>query len=519
MSDGNDGDPYEQYYRPRGGTPRGPGGPEYPSASGPGRTRPRQRPLPESLRLRPPNKHARRRRLAMIMSGVMSLVVLLTSGCVWVVVNHYSGLLKRLDVGINGHSGPRGAMNILVVGADRREGLSRKEQDELHLGHDSGQRTDTIMLVHISKDRGSASVVSLPRDSYVQIPHHGMAKINSAYSPQAYKDGGAKLTVETVEHNTGIQIDHYVEINFLGVLKIVDALGGVEICTPTPLRDMSSGINLTAGKHLLNGKQALMYVRTRHTYANQDLGRIGAQQKFISALLNKAISTGTLTNPGRLSAFLRTSLAAVRADSGFSTQQIQELAESMSGVSTDSVAFTTVPIANANYNAPGVGSSVLWDKQMTDQLFNKIKNDQPIAAEQKTKSKKKSGGQQKPKTELTVPPNRIVLQIFNGAGTAGLGAKARRELRAVGFQVPSIAKNWPSQGRRTTVVQYGPGRDDSARTVAAALPGSKMKMVPGMPSVRVILGSSYSGAERVQVSAQDSGSPDQPKTATENLCK
>lgn len=453
----------------------------------------------------------------MIMSGIMSLVVLVTSGFMWLVVNHYSGLLQRIDVGISGHSGPHGALNILLVGADRREGLSRKEQNELHLGHDAGQRTDTIMLLHVSKDRGSASIVSLPRDSYVQIPHHGMAKINSAYSPQAYKDGGAKLTVETVEHNTGIQIDHYVEINFLGVLKIVDALGGVEICTPTALRDKSSGIDLTAGKHLLNGKQALEYVRTRHTYANQDLGRIGAQQKFISALLDKAISTGTLTNPGRLSAFLRTSLAAVRADSGFSTQQIQQLAESMSGVSTDNVAFTTVPIANANYNAPGVGSSVLWDRPQAAQLFNKIKNDQPIAAEQKTKSK--SGGKQKPKNNLTVPPDRIRLEIFNGAGRAGLGKTARADLLGAGFQVPSIARNWPSQGHRTTVVEYGPGRDDSARTVAAALPGSKIKMVPGMPSVRVILGSSYSGAKQVQVSTPDSGSPNQPKTAKENLCK
>lgn len=531
MSDGNGGDPYEQYYRPRGGAPRGPGGqspgdpdrPGYPPVSDSARTRPRQRPLPEELRLRPSNnfvtmRRAKRRRALMVASGIMSLVVLLASGGAWAFTDYISGQLQKIDVGINGHSGPTGALNILLVGADRRQGLSRKEQADLHLGHDAGQRTDTIMLMHVSKNHDSVSVVSLPRDSYVHIPGHGMAKINSAYSPQAYKDGGAKLTVKTVEENTGVQIDHYVEINFIGVLKIVDALGGVEICTPTALHDTSSGINLTAGKHILNGKQALEYVRTRHTYANQDLGRIGAQQKFMSALLNKAISTGTLTNPGRLTNFLNTSLAAIRADSGFSSSAIRELAASMSGVSTDSVAFTTVPIANANYTAPGVGSSVLWDEQLKDQLFDKIKNDQPIAAQQKTKSKK-NGGQQKPKSNLTIPPNRIQLQIFNGAGTAGLGARARRDLLGVGFQVPSIAKNSPSQGHRTTLVEYGPGRGDSARTVAAAIPGSQMKMVPGMPTIRVVLGSSYSGAKQVQVSAQDSGSSDSPKTATQNLCK
>jgi len=453
----------------------------------------------------------------MFASGIMSVIVLIASGGAWAFTDYISGQLQKVDAGIEGgHSGPSGAMNILLVGADRREGLTRKEQNDLHLGHDAGQRTDTIMLMHVSKNHDSVSVVSLPRDSYVDIPGHGKNKINSAYSPQAYKDGGAKLTVKTVEQNTGVQIDHYVEVNFLGVLKIVDALGGVEICTPTALRDKSSGINLSAGKHLLNGKQALMYVRTRHTYANQDLGRVQAQQKFLSALLNKAISTGTLTNPARLTRFLNTSLAAVRADSGFSTQAIRQLAASMSGVSTDSVAFTTVPIGNANYNAPGVGSSVLWDRAQANALFSKMKNDQPIAANQKTKSKK-TGGQQK-KSNLTIPPNRIVLQVYNGAGTPGLGAKARQQLLNVGFQVPSIAKNSPSQGHPTTVIRYGPTRADSARTVAAAIPGSKLKQVPGSDEVRVILGKNYTGAKQVQVSAADSG-PDQAKTATQNLCK
>lgn len=468
------------------------------------------------MRLRVPSRQAKRQRNLMFASGIMSVVVLIASGGAWAFTDYISGKLQKVDAGIDGHSGPSGAMNILLVGADRREGLTRKEQNELHLGHDRGQRTDTIMLMHVSKNHDSVSVVSLPRDSYVTIPGHGKAKINSAYSPQAYKDGGPKLTVNTVEHNTGIEIDHYVEINFLGVLRIVDALGGVEICTPTALRDKASGINLSAGKHLLNGKQALMYVRTRHTYANQDIGRMAAQQKFLSALLNKAISTGTLTNPARLTRFLNTSLAAVRADSGFSATAIRQMAMSMSGVSTDSVAFTTVPIANANYNAPGVGSSVLWDRPEANALFSKIKNDQPIAAAQTTKGKK-SGGNKKKKSNLTIPPNRIVLQVFNGAGTPGLGSKARRDLLNTGFQVPSIAKNWPSQGHRSTVIQYGPTRTDSARTVAAAIPGAKLKKVAGYDGVRVILGKSYSGAKQVQVTAQDDGTG--PKTATQNLCK
>ena len=500
MPDGNGGDPFDSYYRPRR--------PEQ---------RPPRRPLPESPRLRQPDRHAKRQRNLMFASGIMSVVVLLASGGAWAFTDYISGKLQKVDAGIEGHSGPSGAMNILLVGADRREGLTRKEQNELHLGHDAGQRTDTIMLMHVSKNHDSVSVVSLPRDSYVDIPGHGKNKINSAYSPQAYKDGGAKLTVKTVEQNTGVQIDHYVEVNFLGVLKIVDALGGVEICTPTPLRDKASGINLSAGKHLLDGKQSLMYVRTRHTYANQDLGRVEAQQKFMSALLNKAISTGTLTNPARLTRFLNTSLAAVRADSGFTTQAIRQLAASMSGVSTDSVAFTTVPVGNANFNAPGVGSSVLWDKAQAGALFGKVKNDQPIAADQKTKSQKKSGGQQK-KSNLTIPPNRIVLQVFNGAGTPGLGAKARRQLQNVGFQVPGIAKNAPSQHHPNTVVQYGPRRADSARTVAAAIPGAKLKQIAG-DNVRVILGSNYNGAKSVQVSGQDTGGQDQAKTATQNLCK
>lgn len=446
----------------------------------------------------------------------MSLVVLAASGTAWAFTDYVAGKLNLVDAGIDGsHPGPSGAMNILLVGADRREGLSKQEQRELHLGHDPGQRTDTVMLMHVSKNHNNISVVSLPRDSYVPIPGHGHGKINSSYSPKAYPDGGPSLTVKTVQQATGVHVDHYMEINFLGVLKIVDALGGVQICTPKPMVDKASGIHLSAGKHMLNGKQSLQYVRTRHTYADQDLGRMQAQQKFLSALLNKAISTGTLTSPSKMTHFLNATLASIRADSGFSASAIRKLASQMSGVTTDDVAFTTVPIANANYTVPGIGSSVLWDQTASNTLFQKIKKDEPIV---KPKKKKKKGDGKA--SNLTIPPGRIRLSIFNGAGTSGLGSTARRDLLNVGFQVPSIAKNWTTTGLRHTVVRYGPTRSDSARTVQAAIPGSQLKKTPGISDIQVVLGSSYSSAKKVEVSASNADSDGKgPKTASQNLCK
>ncbi len=192
--------------------------------------------------------------------------------------------------------------NWLLVGSDSREGLTKAERKELSTGKDEGtQRTDTLMVVHID-DTGRPTLVSLPRDSYVIIPAHvgldGVAiedrrnKINTAYSK-----GGAPLLVETVERNTGLHIDHYMEIGFRGIRDITDAVGGVNMCVPADVSDEKSGLNLLAGCQELDGKDALAYVRMRYADPKGDLGRVERQQQYLSSLMKKVATPAVLLNP------------------------------------------------------------------------------------------------------------------------------------------------------------------------------------------------------------------------------
>ena len=237
------------------------------------------------------------------------------------------------------------------------------------------------MLVHISSKHDKITVISLPRDSLVTIPGHRSngsegAKGASVGERQgklnwAYMYGGAPLTVQTVERATGVHVDHYVEVNFLGFLKVVNALGGVTVCTPQPINDPKSGLRLPAGKSNVDGPTALAYSRARYTLTGgSDLGRIDRQQQFMSAVVHKALS-----EPAKFPAFLRAALDAIRADKGLSKKDLSALAMQMRGMSTDSIAFTTVPLSNSNYMVPIGGqqqSTVLWDRSAGDRLFQEI---------------------------------------------------------------------------------------------------------------------------------------------------
>lgn len=215
------------------------------------------------------------------------------------------------------------------------------------------------MLVHLSADRDRASVVSLPRDSFAEVPAHTDAvtgaqrakhaiKLNAAYA-----EGGPSLTVRTVEHMTGVHIDHYLEVDFTSFMRSVDAVGGVEICTVRPLRDNYTGLDLPVGKSKLNGGQALQYVRSRHIDGSADLGRMQRQQRFLAALIHKITSSGVLMNPIRFRDVADTMLKSVRADSGFEANDLVDLGQAMRGFTPSSSEFTSVPLGNVAQPVPG----------------------------------------------------------------------------------------------------------------------------------------------------------------------
>jgi LCP family protein required for cell wall assembly len=258
--------------------------------------------------------------------------------------------------------------NWLITGSDSRAGLSRAEIDALHVGFDEGTlNSDSIMLLHIGS--GRPVLISIPRDSYVDIPGHGMSKINAAL---AY--GGASLLIQTVENVTGLKIDHYMGIGFSGLVAVVNKIGGVPICLKTAIDDSYSGVHLAAGCHNLNGVQALAFVRDRHSFATEDLQRIQDQRAFLSALLKKATSPGVFLNPFTALAFGSTAASSMSVDAGTSLLDLVHAASALRNPETG-----TVPIANNNYYT-SAGDTVLWNSTQAAELFKALKNDSPIPA-------------------------------------------------------------------------------------------------------------------------------------------
>jgi LCP family protein required for cell wall assembly len=324
-----------------------------------------------------------RRRLLSVVALTMAVVLLAVGGVVWVSV---ASILNKIDhkscpsctaIGSNG-------MNVLIIGSDSRAGLTRAQENNLHVGHDAGQRSDTMILLHIPAGGGKADMVSLPRDSYVTIPAHcpggnppvrGRCAKGAAIVPAqknklnaAYSFGGPNLTVSTVQDNTGVPINHYLEINFLGFVNMVDKLGGVPICSPTAINDpvvrnaagqySGSGLVLPAGTTTLKGAQALEYVRAREfDPAQGDLGRIQRQQKFMSAMLDKAESAGVLLNLFKLDGFLKSVASSLTVDKGFGTKEMLLLAKRLHSMSPKNVNLLTVPLSNTALATP-VGSAV-----------------------------------------------------------------------------------------------------------------------------------------------------------------
>ena len=278
------------------------------------------------------------------------------------------------------------AVNYLVVGSDTREGLSRAEIKRLKVGGTevaAGKRSDTMLLIHISKKRDKAAIISIPRDTYALIPEHTNAqgklvpathsKINSAFNW-----GGAPLLIDTFEQMSGLRIDHYIEVNFVGFVRMVDALGGVEICTKKDIDDPKSHLVLPAGRHVLDGVDSLKYVRTRQFDGLGDLGRMKRQQEFAGAMLRKATSAGVLLNPVTMVDFINSALDSVITDKGLSQGDLLTLGKQLRNLSASNVRTLTIPLKYYNYNQNGVSSAVLWDPVLAPELFDRIKNDDAL---------------------------------------------------------------------------------------------------------------------------------------------
>ncbi|GAA2015062.1 hypothetical protein GCM10009799_49120 [Nocardiopsis rhodophaea] len=256
----------------------------------------------------------------------------------------------------------------MVVGSDSREGLSDEDVQELRTGRAEGKRTDTIMVLYVP-DRGRPTIISVPRDSYVTIPGIGDNKINAAFSTAL--GGGPSTLVRTFEQESGVRIDHYVEIGFAGFVDIVDAVGGVEMCPKEDMKDPKAGLDITAGCQTMDGATALGYVRTRAS-ARADLDRIERQREFFSKLVDKATSPGTLFNPFRSVPLVTHGTSTFEVDEGDHLTDLGWMAMAMG----DDPATTSIPVGSTP--TLHVGSVVVWDEAASGEMFTAMKEGREI---------------------------------------------------------------------------------------------------------------------------------------------
>jgi LCP family protein required for cell wall assembly len=440
----------------------------------------------------PPRPPRRKRRFARFLAWtacLLSALILLASvGGYYVIHNLVNNFQRNVHLDTPGTKAAKGSETFLLVGSDSRSGLTRAEESELRTGHlNYGKHSDTMILAHVShRNGGHATLVSLPRDSLVEIPeytdskgkHHSAhrAKLNAAYGL-----GGPELTARVVAAATGVHIDHYVEVNFSGFLKMVDAVGGVDVCITraiaAKLPDRDSGLDLTAGKHHIKGKQALAYVRARHIYPNQDLGRVQAQQKFLGAMIRQTLSAGTISHPLKIKHLLGALGDSITTDTKFSSGNLLDLATSLRNFSPSKVTFATVPVKDASYSVPGLGSTLLWDVVAAQDMFTRINQDKPVDDSRDDK---------------TLKPSQVTVQVLNGAGTAGLGSKTKRELESSGFQSAGAAKTAEAVIDRTTI-RYS-GQDAGAKALARAVPNAQFEKVDGLgDTVVLVVGKDFTG--------------------------
>jgi LCP family protein required for cell wall assembly len=365
-----------------------------------------------------------------------------------------------------------GAINVLLVGSDTREG------DNLQYGQkmlNAGKRTDTIILMHISPNRDKATLISFPRDSVVDMPacksetgapvaaRHEM--INAAYN-----EGGITCTISTIEALTDIRIDHFVEVDFTGFKNIVNALGGVRICLTKPVDDKKAKLTLPAGWHLLAGEKALGYVRLRGYGDGSDISRIKRQQVFLSQVVKKATSSELLTDPVKMLNFINTAAKSVRMDEELAkdTGTLLEIGQSAQKLTAGGVKLITVPWGPH----PDDPNRVAWVQPYANQLFAAIKNDTEVTPPPD------------PKAKPAVKREQVRVQVYNGTDTPNRAREVAAELADQGFVVTHVGNARPAAANvPTTAVRYA--KKDAADgvsygdAVAARLSGDKRAPIAG----------------------------------------
>ena len=412
----------------------------------------------------------------------LALCVLLV-GSSYVYFRHQLSRLTKLDIpGLASDDDTGNVMNVLMVGSDSRENATGYIADATGKGDEgtSGQRSDTIMILHVDPTEQKAAILSIPRDLYVSIPGNGKDKVNAAFSI-----GGPELLIRTIKGALGIEINHYVEVDFTGFERIVDTIGGVKVYTEYPAKDEMTGLDLPlAGCNEVDGYQALAFVRSRYyeTYergywvsgANSDIDRIARQQDFIRRIMKKAVSSG-LGNPLTLNRLISIGVSNVRVDQAMSTKDITTLAKRFRSIDPDTVDMLTLPTSDG---FAGDAAIQVLDTQRAQEFIDRLNGIKTAAP-----------------PPSTVKPAEVAVTVLNGNGGDAVATTTAAALTQAGFRVAATG-NALSYDYRQTIVQYAPGQQAKGAllrsTLVAGAALEEDKALTGS-DVTLVVGLDYNG--------------------------
>ena len=417
---------------------------------------------------------------------------------------HQLSRLTKLNIpGLASDDATGNVMNVLMVGSDSRENTSGYIADATGKGDEgtAGQRSDTIMILHVDPKEQKAAIMSIPRDLYVPIPGHGKDKVNSAFSI-----GGPQLLIRTIKDVLGIEINHYVEVDFTGFERIVDTIGGVKVYTEYPARDEMTGLDLPlAGCNEVDGYQALAYVRSRfyETYergrwvvgANSDIDRIARQQDFIRRIMKKAVSSG-LGNPLTLNRLIGIGVTNVRVDQEMSTKDITNLARRFRSIDPDTVDMLTLPTSDG---FAGDAAVQILDTRRAQEFIDRL-----------------NGVKAPPPPPASVKPADVAVAVLNGNGVDAVASTTAASLSQAGFRVASTGDAL-SYDFWQTIVRYAPGQQAKGAllrsTLVAGAALEEDKTLSGA-DVALVVGADYNGLKSSVTTAPAATAPTGPAGST-----
>ncbi|MEE1938592.1 LCP family protein [Streptomyces sp. TRM 70361] len=459
-------------------------------------------------------KKSKKQKVLLWTGGVTAFLLVGTSAAAYVLYNHFNSNLSTVDVGDAGDGGGFGGddpFNILLIGTDKRTGAGNEGYgDKNSPGH-----ADTTFLFHVSADRSNATVLSIPRDLITDIPDcptkqedggteivpgEQGARFNTSLG-QAGRDPGC--TMRTVKELTGLDVHHFMMADFNAVKTMTTAVGGVEVCLDKPVKDDKSHLDLPAGVSVVEGEQALAFVRTRKSFGNSsDLDRIKVQQQFLSSMIRKFKSNDTLTDPGKLWSLAEAATKALTVDTGIGTiKKLSDLGRELSGINPKNISFVTLPVIDNP--AETVKATVVPDPVKAPQLFAMMQNDVSLTEVEKKEKAAKKEAKEKQAALLEGPradASEVRVEVLNGGKIAGAAQATLTWLQNTQNVLKSSnGGNAPEQLAKTKL-EYAPNQADQARKLAdlMGLPASALQQgtedAEGLEPMTLTLGADFQGA-------------------------